>query len=800
MKDHIKKFDSIGIQDIPSVGGKNASLGEMYNQLTQKGVNIPNGFATTSKAFWQFLDQNNIRETLKNVLAGLDRKAYSNLDLIGERARDCIKESALSPSFCKSVLKAYKSLCGKEDRAVAVRSSATAEDLPDASFAGQHDTFLNILGGDNVLHAVKKCFASLYTDRAIKYREDKGFLHEDVALSVGVQLMVRSDKGCSGVGFTIEPESGHENVILLSGVWGLGENIVQGTVNPDEFYVFKPSLRNNSYPIIQKRLGDKQQTMVYALEEEEASTVNTETPISKQQQYVLSDEEINSLGNWALLIEEHYQKPMDIEWAKDGLSNELYITQARPETVHHTKNKNIHIAYQLQDKGEVIVSGNAVGHKIKVGQAVLLNSPKDAKNLSSDTIILTDSITPDWDPLLKQVGGFITNKGGRTSHAAIVARELGVPAIVGCGNATQMVGQGEQITLSCAEGKTGYVYKGKLAYIEQEIDFSNIRIPKTEAKLILADPENAFQLSFYPNNGVGLLRMEFIITHKVKVHPMALVKFEDVKDTASQREIEVLTKNYTNKSSYFVDQLSQGIATIAAAFYPKEVIVRLSDFKTNEYANLIGGRDFEPKEENPMLGFRGAFRYYNKRYKEGFALECAAIKRVRETMGLTNLKVMVPFCRTVDEGKRVIGIMEENGLKRGDNGLEIYTMVEIPSNVIMADEFAKIFDGFSIGSNDLTQLSLGIDRDSEIMGQLFDENDEAVKRIISLAISSAKGSKTKIGLCGQAPSDLPEFAQFLVDEGIDSISFNPDALLQGIENINKAEEQNITFGMAESSN
>lgn len=800
MKDHIKKFDSIGIQDIPSVGGKNASLGEMYNQLTQKGVNIPNGFATTSKAFWQFLDQNNIRETLKNILAGLDRKAYSNLDLIGERARDCIKESALSPSFCKSVLKAYKSLCGKEDRAVAVRSSATAEDLPDASFAGQHDTFLNILGGDNVLHAVKKCFASLYTDRAIKYREDKGFLHEDVALSVGVQLMVRSDKGCSGVGFTIEPESGHENVILLSGVWGLGENIVQGTVNPDEFYVFKPSLRNNSYPIIQKRLGDKQQTMVYALEEEEASTVNTDTPISKQQQYVLSDEEINSLGNWALLIEEHYQKPMDIEWAKDGLSNELYITQARPETVHHTKNKKIHIAYQLQDKGEVIVSGNAVGHKIKVGQAVLLNSPKDAKDLSSDSIILTDSITPDWDPLLKQVGGFITNKGGRTSHAAIVARELGVPAIVGCGNATQMVGQGEQITLSCAEGKTGYVYKGKLAYIEQEIDFSNIRIPKTEAKLILADPENAFQLSFYPNNGVGLLRMEFIITHKVKVHPMALVKFEDVKDTASQREIEVLTKNYTNKSSYFVDQLSQGIATIAAAFYPKEVIVRLSDFKTNEYANLIGGRDFEPKEENPMLGFRGAFRYYNERYKEGFALECAAIKRVRETMGLTNLKVMVPFCRTVDEGKRVIGIMEENGLKRGDNGLEVYTMVEIPSNVIMADEFAKIFDGFSIGSNDLTQLSLGIDRDSEIMGQLFDENDEAVKRIISLAISSAKGTKTKIGLCGQAPSDLPEFAQFLVDEGIDSISFNPDALLQGIENINKAEKRNITLGMAESSN
>lgn len=800
MKDHIKKFDGIGIHDIPWVGGKNASLGEMYNQLTQKGVRIPNGFATTSKAFWQFLDQNHIRETLKNILAGLDRKTYSNLGLIGERARDCILKSALSPSFSKSVLKAYKGLCGREDRSVAVRSSATAEDLPNASFAGQHDTFLNILGGDQVLDAVKKCFASLYTDRAIKYREDKGFLHEDVALSVGVQLMVRSDKGCSGVGFTIEPESGFENVILLSGVWGLGENIVQGTVNPDEFYVFKPSLRNNSYPIIQKKLGDKQQTMVYASEEEEASTINTDTPISKQEQYVLSDEEINTLGNWALLIEEHYQKPMDIEWAKDGLSNELFITQARPETVHHTKNKNIHIAYQLQDKGEVLVSGNAVGHKIKVGQAVLLNSPKDAKDLTSETIILTDCITPDWDPLLKQVGGFITNKGGRTSHAAIVARELGVPAIVGCGNATQMVTHGEQITLSCAEGKTGFVYSGKLAYIEQEIDFSNIHLPKTEAKLILADPENAFQLSFYPNNGVGLLRMEFIITHRVKIHPMALVKFKEVKDIDSKKEIEALTKNYTDKSSYFVDQLSQGIATIAAAFYPKEVIVRLSDFKTNEYANLIGGRDFEPKEENPMLGFRGASRYYNERYKEGFALECAAIKRVRETMGLTNLKVMVPFCRTLEEGNKVIGIMEKYGLKRGVNGLEVYTMVEIPSNVILAEEFAKIFDGFSIGSNDLTQLTLGIDRDSEIMGQLFDENDEAVKRVVSMAIRSANRTKTKIGLCGQAPSDFPEFAQFLVDEGIDSISFNPDALLQGIENINKAEKRNITFGMAESSN
>ncbi|NNE78269.1 MAG: phosphoenolpyruvate synthase, partial [Pricia sp.] len=628
---------------------------------------------------------NDIREPLKNIISGLDTDQYTNLSLIGERARSLILKNEFSSSFSKAIDKAYKELCGDSEVAVAVRSSATAEDLPDASFAGQHDTFLNILGKDAVLIAVKKCFASLYTDRAIKYREDKGFLHEDVALSVGVQLMVRSDKSCSGVGFTIEPESGFENAILLSGVWGLGENIVQGTVNPDEFYVFKPSLRNDKFPIIQKKLGDKKLTMVYASQAEKATTLNIDTPIDKQEQYVLTDDEIIALGNWALLIEEHYQKPMDIEWAKDGISNELFITQARPETVHHSKNKNIHIEYQLLEEANVWVQGNAVGSKIKVGKAVLLNSPTEAEQLTTDSIIVTDTITPDWDPLLKQVGGIITNKGGRTSHAAIVARELGVPAIVGCGNATTQITNGETLTLSCAQGKTGYVYRGKLEYKEKEIDFGNIRMPKTEAKLILADPENAFQLSFYPNNGVGLLRMEFIITHKVKVHPMALVKFNLVKDADARKEIEELTRNYPDKSAYFIDQLSQGIATIAAAFYPKEVIVRLSDFKTNEYANLIGGKDFEPHEENPMLGFRGASRYYSALYRDGFALECAAIKRVRETMGLTNLKVMVPFCRNVEEGEKVLSIMEENGLKRGENGLEVYTMVEIPSNVILAE-------------------------------------------------------------------------------------------------------------------
>ena len=796
----IKKFTHIGISDIASVGGKNASLGEMYNQLTSKGVSIPNGFATTSIAFWKFLKENDIQEALENIMSGLDRIEYSNLALIGERARSLILKSEMSTAFSQAIISSYNYLCDDNQVAVAVRSSATAEDLPDASFAGQHDTFLNIKGETALLQAVKQCFASLYTNRAIKYREDKGFLHKDIALSVGVQLMVRSDKGCSGVGFTIEPESGFENVILLSGVWGLGENIVQGTINPDEFYVFKPSLLNGKYPIIQKKLGDKRLTMIYAAEAEKATTLNIDTHQDKQEQYVLSDEEITTLGNWALLIEQHYKKPMDIEWAKDGLTNELFITQARPETVHQNKNKHIHVEYQLLEKGKVCAQGNAVGSKIKVGQGVLLNSPNDAKELTLDSIIITDTITPDWDPLLKKVGGIITNKGGRTSHAAIVARELGVPAIVGCGNATESIMNGETITMSCAQGKTGYVYKGKLPFEKKEIDFSGIQMPRTEAKLILADPENAFQLSFYPNNGVGLLRMEFIITHKVKIHPMALVKFDAVKDADTRKEIENLTKNYANKSAYFIDQLSQGIATIAAAFYPKEVIVRLSDFKTNEYANLIGGADFEPSEENPMLGFRGASRYYNELYKDGFALECAAIKRVREDMGLTNLKVMVPFCRTIKEGEKVVSVLAENGLKRGENGLEIYTMVEIPSNVILAREFSQIFDGFSIGSNDLTQLTLGIDRDSEIMGQLFDENDLASKRMISMAIKSAKLTKTKIGLCGQAPSDFPEFAQFLVDEGIDSISFNPDALLQGIENINKGEKKRITFGLAGSSN
>ena len=788
MEPRIKKFSEVGIKDIAIVGGKNASLGEMFNHLLSKGVRVPNGFATTSAAFWEYLKENNIQIALEDLLSQLDRTDYYNLNSIGKQARNLILSGEFTAAFQAEIKAAYRILCNDASCATAVRSSATAEDLPDASFAGQHDTFLNVSGEKALLNAIKKCFASLYTDRAIKYREDKGFLHHTIALSVGVQFMVRADKGCSGVGFTLEPESGFENLIVLAGVWGLGENIVQGTVSPDEFYVFKPMLRQKKYPILQKKLGDKKLTMIYADSSDRKKVKNIPTLSRKQKQYVLSDEEIITLAQWAQFIEDHYKKPMDIEWAKDGISGELFITQARPETVHHSRNKNIHIIYKLLEKNKPLAQGNAVGSKIAVGKARLLKSPKQVDQITPDTIILTDTITPDWDPLLKQVTGIITNKGGRTSHAAIVARELGVPAIVGCGNATSTIKDGETLTISCAEGKTGYIYAGSCPFEKEEIDFSTIQMPKTEVKMILADPENAFQLSFYPNDGIGLLRMEFIITHLVRVHPMALVRFDSLKDAAVKKEISDITASYAVRIDYFIDKLSQGIATIAAAFYPKEVIVRLSDFKTNEYANLIGGKDFEPHEENPMLGFRGASRYYSELYRDGFALECKAIKRVRGEMGLNNLKVMVPFCRTINEGKKVLAAMKQNGLIQGQNGLEVYTMIEIPSNVILAEQFAEIFEGFSIGSNDLTQLTLGIDRDSELMGQLFDENDEAAKQMISMAIRSARNTKTKIGLCGQAPSDFPEFANFLVEEGIDSISFNPDALLQGIENINIAEK------------
>jgi pyruvate,water dikinase len=791
MNTYIKKFNEIGIRDVAKVGGKNSSLGEMFSNLSSKGISVPNGFATTAYAFEEFLTQNALHAKLDELMHQLDRNHFANLNETGAKARELILAGELSENFQSSIIHAYKELCGEHDCEVAVRSSATAEDLPQASFAGQHESYLNIKGEKALLIAVKKCFASLYTDRAIKYREENGFAHQKVALSVGVQKMVRSDKASSGVIFTLEPESGFRDVIHLSGVWGLGENIVQGTVTPDEFLVFKPTLLQGKNAIIQKNLGSKAKTMIYGSDKNEA-IINTDTPKEKQEIFVLNDEEVTRLAHWALTIEDHYQKPMDIEWAKDGITNEIFIIQARPETVHSRKNPLMVKEYTLPEKGIVLARGEAIGSKITTGVARILHSTDEAYKLQPGEIIVTDTTSPDWDPLLQKASAIITNKGGRTSHASIVARELGVPAIVGCGDATAKINDGEMITVSCGEGKTGIVYTGKLNFNITELDFSSIKKPETtEVMLIVGDPGRAFELSFYPNDGVGLMRIEFIITHSVQIHPMALVKFNELKDATVKQKIEELTHHYSDKRKYFVDKLSQGIGTIAAAFYPKDVIVRMSDFKTNEYANLIGGKDFEPKEENPMLGFRGASRYYHEVYKEGFRLECEAIKKVREDMGLTNVKVMIPFCRTLDEGNKVIAVMKDFGLQRGANGLEIYVMAEIPANVILAEKLAKIFDGFSIGSNDLTQLTLGIDRDSAIISDLFSEQDEASKEMIATMIGKAHKAGRKIGLCGQAPSDFPEFAQFLVNEEISSISFNPDALLKGIENIRKAEEEKM---------
>jgi pyruvate,water dikinase len=787
MSDYIKWFDQIRMGDISIVGGKNASLGEMYSNLSSEGVEVPNGFATTSKAFHDFLLENSLNNGLSELMKQLDKTTYANLKDIGAKARKLLQETQLSKQFESEIIEAYKALCEQNFFEVAVRSSATAEDLPTASFAGQHESYLNIMGPEALVNTVRRCYASLYTDRAIKYREDNGFAHDKVLLSVGVQKMVRSDKASSGVIFTLEPESGFRNIIHISGVWGLGENIVQGTVTPDEFLVFKTMLTLGKNAIVQKNLGAKEKTMIYSNNENEP-IINIPTPPEKQSSFVLNDEEITKLAVWAMVIENHYRKPMDIEWAKDGITNEIYIIQARPETVHSLRNPFLVSEYTLLTKGLAIAQGEAVGAKIVTGIVRILHSPNESDKLQAGEILVTDMTSPDWDPILKKSAAIITNKGGRTSHASIVARELGVPAIVGCGDATEKITDGALITVSCSEGKTGFVYNGKLDFKEKTIDFENIEKPtKTKVMLIIGDPEKAFKYAFYPNDGVGLMRLEFIIMHAIQIHPMALVKFDTLKDLAAKQTIEKLTIQYADKKQYFVDKLAEGIATIASAFYPKEVIVRMSDFKTNEYANLIGGAEFEPKEENPMLGFRGASRYYHDAYKEGFKLECEAIIKVRNAMGLTNVKVMIPFCRTVEEAEKVIATMKEYGLTQGENILEIYVMAEIPSNVLLAHKFAKIFDGFSIGSNDLTQLTLGIDRDSSIISNLFSEQNEAAMEMVALMIQKAKKANVRIGLCGQAPSDFPDYAKFLVQEGIDSISFNTDALIRGIENIKLAE-------------
>jgi pyruvate,water dikinase len=787
MPTYIKKFTETGMKDVPAVGGKNASLGELITTLAPQGIKVPDGFATTAEAFRYFLAFNELPEKLAQLMAQLDRTEYSNLAEIGSKARRLIYCADFPDDLGLAIGDAYGQLCPEDEHFVAVRSSATAEDLPNASFAGQHESFLFVSGESAVVDAVQMCFASLYTDRAIKYREDNGFAHETVALSAGIQRMVDTDKGSSGVLFTLEPESGFREVLHISGIWGLGENLVQGAATPDEWLVFKPMLGKAKDPVIRRTLGAKQMMMIRG--NLTRNTVNVETPAALRDRYVLEDGDLLQLAHWAMLIEKHYGQPMDIEWAKDGVTGQLYILQARPETVQSRRDLRLLTTYTLVSKGRQLAAGEAVGKKIVAGKARVLSHPGEAGDLQAGEIIVTDATSPDWDPLLKKAAGIVTNKGGRTSHAAIVARELGVPAVVGTGNATSAVKSGEVITVSCCEGATGSIYTGKAAWKEGTIDLRNIQLPAVvKPMLIVGDPDQAFELSYYPNAGVGLMRMEFIITNFIGVHPMACVNFMALPAGPVKDRIATLTRGYADKKQYFIDRLAQGIATIAAAFHPKEVILRTSDFKTNEYAGLPGGTGFEPKEENPMLGFRGASRYYSPLYKEGFQLECAAIRKVREEMGLTNLKIMIPFCRTVEEGEKVIAEMAEFGLRRGEKGLKVYMMAEIPSNVLLAEDFARIFDGFSIGSNDLTQLTLGIDRDSTLVAGLFSEKNKAVLKLIADVIHAAKAAGVKIGLCGQAPSDDPGFAQFLVREGIDTISFNADALLKGIENIVEAEK------------
>ena len=801
MKNYIKHFKEIDINNVSMVGGKNASLGEMFQKLTSKGVQVPDGFATTSAAYWHFLEEAQLKNPIWEKLDNLDKNDFSNLRETGTAIREIIAKATFPNAIKNSIVEGYDNLVKKygNEISLAVRSSATAEDLPNASFAGQQETYLNVKGIDELISACHKCYASLFTDRAIKYREDNGFDHTKVALSIGVQLMVRSDLACSGVNFTLDPDTGFDRIVLISGVWGLGENIVQGSVNPDEFYVFKPSIKNGiKQPVVSHKLGSKKKTMVY--DSSGSGILNLDTPLEKQEQFVLSDKEIIKLAEWSMIIEEHYGRPMDLEWAKDGITNELFIVQARPETVQSNKKDHLVIStYKLLEKGAEITRGIGLGGKISAGKARVLHSPKESHKLRKGEILVTEKTDPDWDPILKKSGGIVTDQGGRTSHAAIVAREVGAAAIVGTGNATKTIVDGQEITISCAEEDNGIVFDGHLKWEEKEVNIGELGNPKTQPMLILADPEQAFKLSFYPTAGIGLMRLEFVINNSIQIHPMALKHFNDLKDPLIKEQIEKLTHHYPHKEDYFIHKLAEGVATIAAAFHPKDVIVRMSDFKSNEYANLIGGKEFEPIEANPMIGFRGASRYYHPKYEEGFEMECKAMKMVREEMGLENVKIMIPFCRTLNEAKKVVNLMANHGLKRGENNLELYMMTEIPSNVILAEEFAKFFDGFSIGSNDLIQLTLGVDRDSELLSDIFNVNDPAVKKMISMVIASAQKTNTKIGLCGQAPSDYPEFAQFLVERGIDSISFNPDALIAGIENINAAERHITSFGMAESS-
>jgi pyruvate,water dikinase len=794
---YIRWFDELTIDDVPLVGGKNASLGEMYRELTPQGIKIPNGFAITAEAYRYVLDQADAWQPLHEALDELDSDNVVDLAKRARKAREIIYAAPLPEDLESQILNAFAQLQQEygEDLSVAVRSSATAEDLPTASFAGQQDTYLNIRGDQALLDACKRCFASLFTDRAIHYRIDQGFDHFKLALSIGVMKMVRSDLDASGVMFSLDTESGFSDVVFITGSYGLGENVVQGAVDPDEFYVHKPTFERGHRAVLRRTLGAKKIKMVYSEGRTREPTRNIVTSAQEREHFCIDDQDVLTLADYAIQIEKHYSakagqaRPMDMEWAKDGIDGQLYIVQARPETVVSQKRGMMLEQYTLKQKAEPIVTGHSVGAKIAVGNARVIEKLEQLSEFNPGDVLVADITTPDWEPVMKIASAIVTNRGGRTCHAAIIARELGVPAVIGCDNATTVIKNDALVTVSCAEGDIGKIYEGRLDFEITSTDLSGLQRPQTQIMLNIGNPELAFKTSFLPNDGVGLARMEFIITEYIKVHPMALLHPDKVQDSSERKQLKQLIGAYETAEEFFVRQLSEGVGTIAAAFYPKPVVVRMSDFKTNEYATLLGGRWFEFDEANPMIGFRGASRYTHPAYAEGFALECAAMKRVRDDMGLTNVILMIPFCRRVQEAQRVLEYMAKLGLKRGENGLKIYVMCEIPNNVIQIDAFAEHFDGFSIGSNDLTQLTLGVDRDSAIVAEDFDERDPGVKEMIRLAVEGARRTGRHSGLCGQAPSDYPEMAEFLVEIGIDSMSLNPDTVLKTTQRVLETEQR-----------